>query len=78
MPNYDVRYLDHHGVLIHAFCATCDDETRVRIVAHAMKPSGCQQLEVCIGGSIIYQRAPSSATRRLGCLGVQEASKGES
>ena len=28
MPNYDVRYLDHHGVLTHAFRATCDDETR--------------------------------------------------
>jgi hypothetical protein len=77
MPNYDVRYLDHYGVLTHAFCATCDDETRARIVAHAMKPSSCQQLEMWIGGSLIYQRAPSATTRGLSYLGIQEAPKGE-
>jgi hypothetical protein len=69
MPNYDVRYLDHHGVLTHAFRATCDDETRARIVAHAMKPSGCQQLEIWIAGSLIYQRAPSVGARRPSVAG---------
>jgi hypothetical protein len=77
MPNYDVRYLDHYGVLTHAFRATCDDETRARIVAHAMKPSSCQQLEIWINGSLIYQRAPSFGTRRQSFLGIQDASKDE-
>ena len=37
MPAYEIRYLDEGGGLTYKFSATCDNDQRAKILAHAMK-----------------------------------------
>jgi len=46
MPAYEIRYRDQNGALTYAFSATCDDDQRARVLAHAMKTPSARQVEV--------------------------------
>jgi hypothetical protein len=58
MPEYHICYLDECGMLTHTFCATCLDDRRAQIIAHAMKTPDCKHLEVWQGEVLVYRRAP--------------------
>jgi len=56
MPEYDICYLNQDGNLSYKFSATCDDDTRAKVLAHAMKLPECRRLEVWNEGALVYQR----------------------
>jgi hypothetical protein len=56
MPAYEIRYLDGQGCLAHAFSAMCDDATRARVLAHAMKLPSAGRLEVWLDAELVYAR----------------------
>lgn len=56
MPAYDICYLDAQGSLTYKFSATCDDDRRAKILAHAMKLPSAKKLEVWSGEALIYAR----------------------
>ena len=56
MPAYDIRYLDATGLLAHAFSADCTDDSRARVLAHAMKLPTAERLEVWKGRALVYAR----------------------
>jgi len=58
MPEYHIFYLDEYGKISHTFRATCLDDRRAQIIAHAMKLPDCKHLEVWQGESLVYRRAP--------------------
>jgi hypothetical protein len=60
MPAYEICYLDAAGALTYKFSATCDDDNRAKVLAHAMKVSSARRLEVWNGEALIYAR-PSYA-----------------
>ena len=56
MPAYDICYLEEDGALACAFTVHFESEMRAKILAHAMKPADCHQLEVWHGKTLIYRR----------------------
>jgi len=60
MPAYEICYLDRDGALTYKFAATCDDDNRAKVLAHAMKLPSVKRLEVWHGEALIYAR-PSDA-----------------
>ncbi len=60
MPAYEICYLDRDGALTYKFAATCDDDNRAKVLAHAMKLPSVKRLEVWNGEALIYAR-PSDA-----------------
>jgi hypothetical protein len=56
MPAYEICYLDEAGALTYKFSATCDDDQRAKILAHAMKLPSAKKLEVWAGEALIYTR----------------------
>lgn len=56
MPAYEICYLDETGALTYKFSATCDDDQRAKILAHAMKLPSAKKLEVWAGEALIYTR----------------------
>ena len=56
MPAYEICYLDDDGSLTYKFSATCDDDQRAKILAHAMKLPSAKKLEVWSGETLIYAR----------------------
>ena len=56
MPAYEICYLDEAGALTYKFSATCDDDQRAKILAHAMKTPSAKKLEVWAGEALIYTR----------------------
>lgn len=56
MPAYDILYLDAAGALAHTFSADCDDDRKVRVLAHAMKLPTAERLEVWHGKVLVYAR----------------------
>jgi hypothetical protein len=56
MPEYDICYLNQDGKLSYKFSATCDDDKRAKVLAHAMKRPECVRLEVWNDGSLVYKR----------------------
>ena len=56
MPAYEICYLDEAGILTYKFSATCDDDQRAKILAHAMKLPSAKKLEVWNGETLIYTR----------------------
>jgi hypothetical protein len=69
MPAYEIRYLDEGGGLTYKFSATCDNDQRAKILAHAMKLPSMKRLQVWSGEDLIYARPsaehrPRSAARR--------------
>lgn len=69
MPAYEICYLDETGTLTYKFSANCDDDTRAKILAHAMKLPSAKRLEVWNGESLIYRRptlSPQSHVQQAG------------
>ncbi len=60
MPAYEICYLDQSGALTHRFSATCDDDKRAKILAHAMKLLDWKRLEVWSGEALVYRRPEKS------------------
>jgi hypothetical protein len=56
MPAYEICYLDDQGSLTYKFSATCEDDQRAKILAHAMKLPSAKKLEVWSGETLIYTR----------------------
>src|SRR6201986_2973737 len=65
MPAYEICYLDEGGSLTYKFSATCDDDQRAKILAHAMKLPSAKRLEVWRGDALIYTRPSMMLERRL-------------
>ena len=61
MPAYEICYIDESGNLARAFSVRFDSELRAKILAHAMKPSDCHQLEVWDGNKLVYSRPEQNA-----------------
>ncbi len=60
MPAYEICYLNAEGALAYKFAADCDDDSRAKVLAHAMKLPNAKRLEVWSGETLIYAR-PSDA-----------------
>lgn len=56
MSAYEIRYLNSHGDVTHSFSATCENDTKAKVIAHAMKSPGDSGLEVWLRDVLIYQR----------------------
>jgi hypothetical protein len=56
MPAYEICYLDGEGALTYKFSATCDDDGRAKVLAHAMKLPSVKRLEVWNGAQLVYTR----------------------
>jgi len=56
MPAYEICYLDDGGSLTYRFSATCDNDQRAKILAHAMKLPSMKHLQVWSGEALIYSR----------------------
>lgn len=56
MPNYEIYYLDGDGRLALKFAATCVDDKRAKILAHAMKEPEHKRFEVWDEKSLVYER----------------------
>jgi hypothetical protein len=65
MPAYDICYLDQDGSLTYKFSATCDDDQRAKILAHAMKLPSAKKLEVWSGQTLIYARPSLMLERHI-------------
>jgi hypothetical protein len=68
MPAYEICYLDEGGALTYKFSATCDDDQRAKILAHAMKLPSAKKLEVWSGEALIYTR-PSAILEQMRAVG---------
>jgi hypothetical protein len=60
MPAYEICYLDRDGALTYKFAATCDNDNRAKVLAHAMKLPSVKRLEVWNGEALIYARPSDS------------------
>lgn len=65
MPAYEICYRDEAGSLTYKFSATCDDDQRARILAHAMKLPSAKKLEVWSGETLIYARPGLALERQV-------------
>jgi hypothetical protein len=65
MPAYEICYLDEAGDLTYKFSATCDDDQRAKVLAHAMKLPSTKKLEVWSGETLIYTRPSVMAERQM-------------
>jgi hypothetical protein len=65
MPAYEICYLDEAGDLTYKFSATCDDDQRAKVLAHAMKLPNAKKLEVWSGETLIYTRPSVMAERQM-------------
>lgn len=65
MPAYDICYLDETGGLTYKFSATCDDDQRAKVLAHAMKLPSTKKLEVWSGEKLIYARPSARMDNQL-------------
>ena len=65
MPAYEICYLDEGGALTYKFSATCDDDQRAKILAHAMKLPSAKKLEVWSGEVLIYTRPAAILERQM-------------
>jgi hypothetical protein len=61
MPAYEICYIDNQGRLSRAFSVVFDSELHAKILAHAMKPAECRQMEVWDGDRLIYSRPEQTA-----------------
>ena len=61
MPAYEICYLDAYGTLTYKFLANCEDDSRAKVLAHAMKPPSAKRLEVWSGEAMIYARPSALA-----------------
>jgi hypothetical protein len=66
MPAYEIRYLDSNGGVAHHFSATCENDTKAKVIAHAMKSPADSGLEVWLSDVLIYQRGAPLLSQRPG------------
>jgi hypothetical protein len=64
MPAYEIRYLNDNGLLAYKFIADCANESRAKVLAHAMKLPDYKCLEVWSDEILIYAR-PSSLAQKI-------------
>jgi len=64
MPNFDFLYRKHDGSLAVKLTAQCADETRAKVLAHAMKAAEHHRFEVWDGATLVYER-PEPVHRRV-------------
>jgi hypothetical protein len=65
MPAYEICYLDEGGALTYKFSATCDDDQRAKVLAHAMKTPSAKKLEVWSGEALIYTRPSATLEQQM-------------
>ena len=63
MPSYDICYLNEDGRLAFKFAAECRDETRAKILAHAMKQPEHKRIEVWAEARLVYARPSNGEIR---------------
>jgi len=68
MPAYEICYLDTDGALTYKFAADCTDDSRAKVLAHAMKLPSAKRLEVWSG-----ENADLCATVRQSCAAGADA-----
>jgi hypothetical protein len=68
MPSYDIRYLNDDGTLAAAVAAECVDETKAKVLAHALKSKGFKRIEVWDGADLIYERPQRARSYRRALL----------
>jgi hypothetical protein len=56
MPSYDICYLNADGTLACSLSANCPDDTRAKVLAHAMKLSEYKRFEVWMDRTLVYER----------------------
>jgi hypothetical protein len=56
MPSYEICYLDDDDSLVFTFTAICADDTRAKVLAHAMKLNVHKKFEVWNGKTLVYGR----------------------
>ncbi len=61
MPAYEIYYLDDGGAVSCAFSVQFDNALSAKVLAHAMKPSECREMEVWQDGALVYRRPESDA-----------------
>ena len=64
MPNFEFLYRRADGSLAVKLTAQCADETRAKVLAHAMKAAECHHFEVWDGQNLVYER-PEAVRRRI-------------
>ena len=62
MPAYEIYYIDNTGDVACAFSVQFEDVLRAKILAHAMKPADCREMEVWASGTLVYRRPESDET----------------
>ena len=68
MPSYDIRFLNDDGTLAAAVAAECANETKAKVLAHAMKNKDHARLEVWDGETLVYERPQRSRSYRRALL----------
>jgi hypothetical protein len=68
MPSYDIRYLNDDGTLVASVAAECADDTKAKVLAHAMKNKDHARLEVWDGENLVYERPQRSRSYRRALL----------
>jgi len=72
MPSYDIRYLNDDGTLAAAVAAECVDETKAKVLAHALKSKGFKRIEVWDGADLIYERPQRARSYRRAGTGLAD------
>ena len=53
MTAFEIYYLDNTGDVACAFSVQFEDVLRAKILAHAMKPADCREMEVWADGTLV-------------------------
>lgn len=56
MPNYELVYLRTDKTVAAKINSLCDDDTKAKVLAHAMRVNGSSQMEVWKDDTLIYTR----------------------
>ena len=56
MPAFDIYYFGEQGEVSCAFTVQFDHALRAKVLALAMKPAECRELEVWQGADLVYRR----------------------
>ena len=56
MPYYDIFFRNEDGSLAARISAPCPDDTRAKVLAHAMKKRDHKTFEVWDGDTLVYER----------------------
>jgi hypothetical protein len=78
MPAFEIYYRDNAGDVSCAFSVQFEDVLRAKILAHAMKPADCREMEVWADGALVYRRPESdeSLDRHAGLVQIPSYDRG--